>query len=164
MPIATVTISIFAITTFVKLFNRFSPIKVCPICAGVSGTWLMLITGMYAGILEPEQWKTLTAVLVGGSVVGIAYQVEKFLPRPAGWRTPLLWKTLFIPSGFIAANLLLSFRWLEFLIMAGALLLLMSLFLQPPKKPVESSGNEVDLDENKEKRVEMLETEMEECC
>lgn len=164
MAVATITISILVITFAVRLFNKFSPLKICSICAGVAGTWLWMLIGMLTGQLPVASYQLPAAILIGGSVVGIAYQVEKFLPGLAGWRTPLLWKALFIPGGFIAASFLLSFKWLEFLIVSGILLVIMSLFLQSLKKPEESSRNEVDLGENKEKRIEMLEEEMEECC
>lgn len=43
---------------------------------------------------------SVDAMLLGGSVAGIAYQVEQRLPLE---RSPLLWKILFIPAGFVAA-------------------------------------------------------------
>lgn len=164
MVIVITTTSILVITCIIWLLNKVLPFRVCPICAGVSGTWIWVLAGIYANLLPAADYRLPAAMMIGGSVVGIAYQVKKFLPAPIGWRTPLLWKALFISGGFVSAHFLLSFRWLEFLIMTSVLLLLMPLFLRSPQKHGGSSGNKVGLDENKEKRVEMLEAEMEECC
>src|SRR3989338_7218194 len=99
-------ISILVITGFTWLLNRFSPRRICSICAGVSATWLWIIglriLGYNIDMLVP-------AVLMGGSVVGLAYQLETKLPPH---RSPLLWKSLFIPIGFLSVLYLLLFQWL----------------------------------------------------
>ena len=83
-------------------------------------------------------------------MVGIAYQLEK---RLAGTRSPLLWKTLFIPAGFAAAYGLVVAHWA---LLAGALVvlvLLMAYFLWPhaSAKPASST-------------VQDLESKMKNCC
>ncbi|MDP2664447.1 MAG: hypothetical protein Q8O97_00530 [bacterium] len=95
--LTTVIVSIAVITGAVWLVGKVLPFKVCPICAGVSGTWLWMLVALFLGY---EIDLVIAAMLLGGSVVGIAYQLEKRLP--AG-HSPLLWKALFVPAGFVVA-------------------------------------------------------------
>src|SRR3989338_11149434 len=101
-------VSIFGITAMAWFLNRFWPWRICAICAGVSLTWLWMIGARLLGYAIDM---IVPAVLMGGSVVGLAYQLENKLPPR---RSPLLWKTLFIPVGFLAVLYLLLFQWLEF--------------------------------------------------
>lgn len=55
-------------------------IKLCPICIGVSSSWLLLQFGVLAGFLPLSQVEILIAILMGMSVVGIAYQGENRIP------------------------------------------------------------------------------------
>src|SRR3989338_9235117 len=114
MLIAITAISILAITGFIWLLNRILSarlrsrwvFKVCSICVGVSGTWLWMLA---AKLLGYEIDLIVPAVLMGGSVVGITNQIEKrFSLATASAGTLLLWKTLFIPAGFIAAYSIIS--------------------------------------------------------
>jgi len=108
MVIVTATISILVITTLVWFLNKVLSRKVCPICAGVAGTWIWMLIGILTNQLSVISYQLLVGILMGGSVVGIAYQLEKRLSAgSAGWRTPLLWKILFIPIGFAAVYSLL---------------------------------------------------------
>ncbi len=151
MLIATTTISILAITGLLWLFNRILPFKICPICAGVSGTWLWMLAANFLGY---QIDLAIPAMLMGGSVVGIAYQLEKKLRASgAGWQTPLLWKTLFIPAGFIAAYGILAQQWIAFLAALVFLLPASFLFLFSGKKP--GSHKEA---------VKELEKKMKDCC
>jgi len=50
--------------------------KFCPICAAVSGTWLVLSAGVAWGFLTPSAWLIPVALLMGGSVIGIANKME----------------------------------------------------------------------------------------
>lgn len=151
MPILIATISIFVITGIVWLFNKISPLKVCPICAGVSGTWILILVGLFFGWLLGGSWLIIAVMGMGGSVVGIAYQVSKRLPPN---RSPLLWQTLFIPAGFIAVYSIIHFEWI---ILAFALAFMIGLtfvFLKKIKK-VSSEENEI---------IDKLEKKMEDCC
>ena len=151
MLIATTTISILAITGLLWLLNRILPFKICPICAGVSGTWLWMLAANFLGY---QIDLVIPAMLMGGSVVGIAYQLEKKLPaRSASWQTSLLWKTLFIPTGFIAAYGILAQWWIMFLVALVFLFLASFLFLFSGNKP--SSQKEA---------VKELEKKMKDCC
>ena len=77
--IATTLISILTIALAVFGANRFLPFKICSVCAGVAGTWMWLLAGIFLGHeIDP----LIPAVLMGGSVVGIYYQIkDKLLPR-----------------------------------------------------------------------------------
>ena len=78
-------------------------INICPICVVVSGIWLILSAGVAWGYLASEQFMIPVAILMGGSVMGIAYQGEKkFI-----WASThsLIWKIIIIFSGMPAAYL-----------------------------------------------------------
>lgn len=90
------------------------------------------------------------AILLGGSVVGIAYQVEKRL-TPS--RSALLWKVIFIPLGFLAAYALLM-RWIgTFAVLAVLLSAVACAFLARPGGKLRDP-----------KKVEELEEKMKQCC
>ena len=92
--------------------------------------------------------------MMGGSVVGMAYQLEKKLPAESSdWRAQLLWKILFIPVGFILAYSILIKGWLVFSVAIVFLLGISFLFL--------SSSNKSD--SNKE-TIEKLKQKMDKCC
>jgi len=77
MEILIALTSIIAITFGAKAVSRFLPFELCPICAGVAGTWFWVLAGIYAGRLSAEDWILVAALAMGGSVVGIAYLGEK---------------------------------------------------------------------------------------
>ena len=150
MTIFIFLISIFAITGLVWLFNKVAPLKICPICAGVSGTWLWVLLGIYAGWLEAESWRLIAALAMGGSVVGIAYQLERRLPSH---RSPLLWKTLFIPAGFLAVYSLIFSWWIT---AALALLWLLGVTVAFLRVFVHTRTEDT--------KIKELEKEMQKCC
>lgn len=140
--------SILLITLAVWLANRILPFQVCPICAGVAGTWVwMLIANLLGFSID----LLIPAILMGGSVVGIAYQVEKLLAEGG---PQLLWKSLFIPAGFFAVWSLLSLWWLGFWGALALSLLIAALFLLPSKK--------LSFKENE--KVKELKEKMKDCC
>jgi len=96
-------VSIFAITGVFYLLRRFTSVKVCAVCAGAAGTWILAIIARFLGYPVNE---TLTAVLMGGSVVGIMYQLEKH----SGGSVHVFKKTFFMVSGFFAVYGLLSYQ------------------------------------------------------
>ncbi|KKU48566.1 hypothetical protein A3H10_03555 [Candidatus Uhrbacteria bacterium RIFCSPLOWO2_12_FULL_46_10] len=142
-------ISIFALTGIIWFLNRFFPWRVCAICAGVSGTWLWMIG---ARILSYNIDLLVPAVLMGGSVVGLAYQLETKLPRH---RSPLLWKTLFIPAGFMTVLYLLSWQWVGFFSTLVALAIITGFFFLGSSRL--GKGHD-------DKQVLELEREMDKCC
>lgn len=91
----------------------------------------------------------IVAMLMGGSVVGIAYQLEKKLP--AG-KSALLWKALFIPVGFVVAYSAITLQWGMVAGSAGLAGALAHLFLRSPVKNEQGE------------KVEELKQKMENCC
>ncbi|MCL5795126.1 MAG: hypothetical protein M1338_02110 [Patescibacteria group bacterium] len=144
-------ISIFTLSFLVWLANRFLPFKICPICAGVSGTWIWLIIGYFLGY---QINLIIPAILMGGSVVGLAYQLEKKLPAEStSWHESLLWKTLFIPAGFVLTYSILTKEWLISSVVIVFLLGISFLFLSSSSKS----------DSNKE-IIKKLKQKMDKCC
>lgn len=151
MIIAIVIISIFAIFGITMLANKILPFRVCPICAGVAGTWLWILAGLWIGWLEADSWKLAAAIAMGGSVVGVAYQIEKRLPAD---RSGVMFKVLFIPAGFIAVYSFLLYRWFVLVPALVFLAIVVVIFLK---------GFHGE-NKKKSKTVEELEKKMEDCC
>ena len=95
--VALVSIWIITVVTWFLNTRSVLPVKFCAICVGVSSTWIWFLAGILFDVLPLASYMPVVAILMGGSVVGIAYQSEKYLK--AG-KSPLLWKALFIPIGF----------------------------------------------------------------
>lgn len=152
MSIFIATISILAITGLIWAFNKVLSFKICPICAGVAGTWLWMLAAKFLGFGIDS---LVLAILMAGSVVGIAYQIEK---RPVFAKSSadrvLFWKTLFIPSGFTAVYAAVSSWWAISAVIAVFLIVLTLKFAKGPRLRREKSG----------KTVEELEKKMKNCC
>jgi len=101
------TILFLAITTLVWLLNKVFPFEICPICAGVSGSWLLLSAGISFGLLEAGSWQLAVALAMGGSVVGIAYKSEHMFSWGRG--NPMVWKLIVISIGMPLAYSAVSF-------------------------------------------------------
>ena len=140
--------SILLITLGVWLVNRILPFQVCPICAGVSGTWLWMLVAYFLGfqinLLVP-------AILMGGSIVGIAYQVDK---RLSAGSSQLLFKSLFIPAGFFSVWALLTFAWAWFAAGIAISVAVLAVFLLLLKIPLKQE----------QQKVKELEEKMKDCC
>ena len=145
--VVTTLVSILAIAGVAWAASRVLRIPLCPICAGVAGTWLWMVVARHFGFAVDA---SMLPTLLGGSVVGIAYQLEK---RLAGARSPLLWKTLFIPAGFAAAYGLAVAHWALLTTALVVLLLLAAYFLWPRGSSKTSST-----------AVQALESKMKNCC
>ncbi len=141
MEIIIAIFSILLIAFAVWLIDKIFGIKMCPICAGVATTWIW--------ILAFTDWQLVAAILMGGTVVGIAYQSEKYL---SGQKNSLLWKILFIPAGFAGAYFLLSKNIINFIFMAVLILILSIIFFR--KRNLATSNS----------KVEELKKQMEKCC
>ncbi|MBI2634023.1 MAG: hypothetical protein HYW80_01795 [Parcubacteria group bacterium] len=125
--------------------NRLVSKKFCPICAGVSLTWLWLAAALFLGLHND---RILLAILMGGSVIGIMYMLK---------RTP--WAHLYAVFGFSSVYFLLEESWFWF-----GMTLLPAIFLglwqrQKPMAIGVSSGN-AEINE----KVEEIEKKLEECC
>lgn len=149
MLVTITVVSILAVTALVWLANRVLPVTVCPICAGIFLTWVWLLGARFLGY---EIDLTVPALLIGGSVVGIAYQLEKKF-RGVPPSALLLWKILFIPGGFIAAYSVLEQLWTAAVFAAAFLLLAWLVFLYS------SRGTK-----SREETVGGIEKKMEDCC
>lgn len=149
MIISITAISILVISGMVWLFNRFVPFTVCPVCAGVFLTWVGLLgahnVGYQVDLIVP-------ALLMGGTVVGIAYQLEKKLHELSD-DARLLWKVLFIPAGFVVAYAILEQEWMVLLIAMVVLFLLSLAFFSANRKQNASAG-----------ATDELEKKMKDCC
>ncbi|MDO8561467.1 MAG: hypothetical protein Q7S05_01430 [bacterium] len=148
--------SILGLTALVRLGEKVLPFKVCPICAGVSLTWAWLLAAHFLGYRIDLM---VPALLMGGTVVGLAYQLAPLEARPlTGFekkftRPSLLWKTLFIPSGFVAAYGILLQLWTVALLAIAFLFLISLLFL--------SSGGRAG---SREAAAGDIENKMKDCC
>lgn len=139
--------SMFALTLLAWLVGKISRFSVCPVCVGVSGTWLWMLVARLGGF---EVDAVMLAILLGASVVGVAQWIETRLPPG---RSPLLWKALALPIGFAAAYGLVAERWIVAVAAAAAFALLAALFLRPPR---EVAGDPA--------MVAQLEERMKKCC
>lgn len=136
MTITITIISILFISVLAWLARRILSFTVCPICVGVCLTWIWLLG---AHLLGYEIDLIVPALLMGGSVVGIMYKIEKkFNNLPADQL--LLWKILFVPAGFIAAYAVLEQLWMA-LLLAIAFLFLLSFALLSSR---EESASEIE--------------------
>ncbi len=144
--IATIA-SILAIAGVARAASRLLRIQLCPICTGVAGTWLWMIVARHSGFAVDA---VMLSTLLGGSVVGIAYLLERHL---ASGRSPLFWKTLFIPAGFAAAYGLAAAHWTLLGTALVVLFLLTAYFLLSRGTTKTSSS-----------AVQKLESEMKNCC
>lgn len=139
-------VSIVVISVIVWFVGKASPLKVCALCGGVFLTWVALLTLRYAGYaIEP----VIPALLMGGSSVGIAFQLEKSLPKG---RNALAWKIFFVLAGFTAAYFLLQSEWLWFALSALAYVF-MALIGARPLPGTREGG-----------KVKELEKKLENCC
>ncbi len=158
MAIIITTASILVITGLVWLLNKALPFKVCPICAGVSLTWVLLTAGVLTGKLLITNYYLLITMLMGGTVVGIAFQGEKRFK----WAEEniLRFKALVVVIGFILVYLALTnLSWvglgIEIIILAALVYLF---FVSQPRE-----GNEKS-DLRPREKVSELEEKMKECC
>jgi hypothetical protein len=148
MTIVLTTIaSILVIAAVAGAAGRLLHLPLCPICAGVGGTWLWMVVARHFGLAVDVP---MLSTLLGGSVVGVAYQLERHL---SSRRSPLLWKTLSIPSGFATAYALAAEHWALLAMALVVLLLLTAYFLLPRGSSKAPSTT-----------VQELESKMKNCC
>lgn len=120
MLITITVISILVVTTLAWLANKVLPFQVCPVCAGTFLTWVWLVSAHFLGY---EINLVIPALLMGGTVVGVMYKLEKkFSNLPAG--RLLLWKVVFVPAGFVAAYGVLEQLWTAVLLVLAFVFLL----------------------------------------
>ena len=150
MLITITAASILAITALTWLVKKILPTGVCPVCAGVFLTWVGLL-GAYNFGYQIDL--AVPALLMGGTVVGIAYQLEKKIVNSSVEKL-LLFKALFMSAGFVAAYGIMEQLWTEFVIAVAFLSLLSFAFLRPS-----STGTN-----QRTEKSDDLEEEMKSCC
>ncbi len=156
MSIIIVSVSILVITVLVWLANKILPFRICPICAGVSGTWFLSLVGILLGWLSLANYHLLIAVLMGGTVVGTAYQGEKRMNiKPENF---LKFRTAIIVPGFILVYFaLMNVSWLALAVEAAVLVAVTYLYFILP------AGGRIPPARDKG-RVAELEERMKNCC
>ena len=146
----TAIISILIITSIVWLVKNKLKFEICPICIGVTLTWLWILIAMNLGKLSIIDYQLPTAFLMGGTVVGLMSKLEQFIKI----KFILFWKTLFVALGFMAAYNLLFGSWMIFVI-GIVLAVTITLVLK----------THITLEENqKTKQAKELEEKMKKCC
>ena len=128
------------------LHNR---LKICPVCAGVFGTWLWMLVAHLFGVPVNV---TVAALLLGGSVVGITTKLESRFPEN---RAKVVWKLLPILLGMVAAYGLMTSQSVLLVFGLIADVALTWIFLPRP------SGGRTAISEA---RRQDLEQKMKHCC
>jgi hypothetical protein len=128
--------------------------NICPICVGVSSLWLLLTVGIVWGFLSPDQFIVPIALLMGGSVVGIAYLGEKKFRWASD--NQKFWKAIVIIVGMTLAYILVSniSKTTLFIELIMMFYLAYLFFIKTPNLQ----------HENTSKHVEEIEKQMEQCC
>ena len=125
-------ISILLITPVIWLVSKKLKFKICPICAGVSLTWFWLLVGIKLNLLSSADYQLPTAILMGGTVVGLMFKLEQFIKI----KFVLIWKTLFVALGFMVVHSLMFANWMIFLVSA-ILVVLLTFILKVSKTTLE---------------------------
>jgi hypothetical protein len=148
MSLLLTAVSVLGIAALAWAARKLLASPVCPICAGVAGTWLWMLAARELGFAVDAP---ALALLLGATVAGAAYQLEKRLPAE---RSALAWKTLFVTSGLGTAYGLAVPNW----VVAGAglavLFVLTKAFLAAPPRASPRS----------EAAIAELEKQMKRCC
>ncbi|MEK7567183.1 MAG: hypothetical protein AAB527_03570 [Patescibacteria group bacterium] len=155
MDIITALVLVALITLAIKAANKFLPFSVCAFCAGVSGAWVFLSFAVLTGIAPAASYLPVITLLMGGTVVGIAYQAEKKF----GWQgEKSFWlKFAIIVGGFYAGHIAAGgLNWITFTLELVALTTLVYLFFIR-----RSSGANSQIHSAK---VAELEEQMKNCC
>lgn len=145
--VAPALVSIWLLAALAWLARRTLRLSVCPICVGVAGTWLWMLIARQFGVGVDT---SMLPLLLAGSVVGIAYQTERFVP--AG-RSGAAFKAAAIPVGLAAAYALEQSLWGLLAAMVAALLVVAAAFFR-------SAGQAAPASE----AVEALKKQMKQCC
>jgi len=129
--------------------NKLTNKKICPVCAGVALTWVGMLTLKFFFGYTID--KTLLAMLMGGSAVGISYYLDSYVPI----RYYLPWRFLSVVPGFVAVYSLLAENWIVFIVFLTVWLTSLWFFVLKNKKS--DSGSDGG-------KVAELEKEFDKCC
>ena len=164
MVIIITILVLFAIASAVWLLNKLARVQICPVCAAVSGTWLLLSAGILFGYISKTDFLPIILLLMGGTIVGIAYQGEKSIIWAA--RNPFWWKLLIITTGMPLAFWAVKNLDVKILILEAAALTALNylLFFHRAGKKItlESAGK--SLVEKKSGRIKTIEDKLKNCC
>lgn len=129
--------------------------NICPICTVVSSVWLIMSAGVAWGYLTASAFLIPIALLMGGTVVGIAYLGE----RKYSWaaKNPQLWKSLAVLVGMFAAYILVS-HISKLTVFVELIILITLAYLLFGKKFTPSQTKKSD------NQLEKIEKQMEQCC
>ena len=127
-----ITITSIALVTLAAWLLRTKlSLNVCPPCAGVAGTWLGLLVALKLDLVSPEGYELLIASLMGGTVVGIMYKVDRLINSGLSW-----WgKLLMMMVGFSIVYIVLesNYWYLILIFVVPVVTLLVKLFYPRPK-------------------------------
>lgn len=108
----------FITLLFILLFfiKRWIPFTICVICLSVSGTWALLWLLYHTSVIEDT---TLLALLMGQSVLGIYYLVEKRVSK----------ELLIFRLPFLLSLNVVAFMAITFAVNISAILLVMAIWV-----------------------------------
>ncbi len=116
--------------------------RICPICVGVSSVWLVLSAGIAFGYLEANIYLVPVALLMGGTVAGIAFRSDS-----------LRWKTLVVLLGMPLAYLAIVHLSKPVVIVEFIVMIIIASLLFVKRTGGKNDGN-----------VRKLEKQMKQCC
>ncbi len=146
---------VLIITIIAWLINKMLPFGICPICAGVSGTWLLLLVGVLLNYVSMESYGSVITLFMGGTIVGIAYQGEKRFKWAQGniakFRVPVML------VGFLLAYCALSsISWITFGVEVAVLGLVTYLYFVMPAIATRRVGDQT--------KTREIEERLKDCC
>ncbi len=142
-------ISIFIIAGMAYGAKRLFALPLCPICVGVFLTWLWMLGLSFAGY---DINLIIPAILMGGSVVGIANEIGKRIRQTSDL---VAFKMLFIPAGFVVVYGIVERVWIEAAVASAVAILIIVTYV---RKKVVSPPLE------KEAHIVAIEKDMKNCC
>lgn len=141
-------VSLCVLALFASLAARRLRLTICPVCAGVAGTWLWMLAAREAAAFAVDP--TILAVLLGGSAVGVTHSITSRLPQS---RSRQFWKALLLAGGFALAYALALASWTLAATAAAQFALTAALALRRDSAPARDEG-----------AIEILQERMKKCC
>lgn len=153
----TVLVSLTAVALIALSLRAYTPLRLCPVCAGVVVTWAWLLALV---TLRPELYEVYRlpiAILMGASVAGGMRALGERIALPAVQSAA--WKVAFVTAGVGAVHAIVSLAELtEIMLWLGAVALVAGIGLlsgrSGAERATEAAGS----------KVARIKKEMEECC
>ena len=146
--LALALVSLLVLSVTASFAARLLRLRVCPVCAGVAGTWLWMLAARETGILAVNP--VILATLLGASAVGVVQSIHSRLPQG---RSPQFWKALMLVGGFTLAYALALAHWAMAGAAAAQFVFTAALALRPQAAPARD-----------EQAIALLEERMKKCC